>query len=119
MQYKDIIIIIIILLILIKCMSLEEFDTYDYAELTDPRPFGEGSSEYDPSGGNPFIQFNHKLKSGSSNYTKGPNVDCFGLSTPIDMSCGNLKVNGSMCLPDPNDCYFENKVNKCYCKILN
>ena len=119
MHYKDLMIIIIILLILITFVNLENFDEYDFSELTYPGPFGEGSSNDDPSKGNPFIQFDHKLISGSSNYSKGPDINCFGLSTPIDMSCGNLKKNGLFCQPDPNDCFIENKVNKCYCKILS
>lgn len=119
MECKDFIIIIIIILILITFINLENFDEDNFVELTIPGPFGEGSSFFDPSKGNPFAQFDHKLVTESSNYIQGPSIDCMGLSTPIDMSCGNQKVNGLLCQPDPNDCFIENNLNKCHCKILS
>ncbi len=48
----------------------------------------------------------------------GPDINCGGLATLPDMSCGNYKVNGKglQCVVDNDDCFMENNIKKCYCK---
>ena len=48
----------------------------------------------------------------------GPDVNCGGLATLPDMSCGNYKLHGKglQCIVDNTDCFMENNIKKCYCK---
>lgn len=48
----------------------------------------------------------------------GADVNCGGLATLPDMSCGNYKLHGKglQCIVDNTDCFMENNIKKCYCK---
>ena len=45
----------------------------------------------------------------------GGDINCGGLATLPDMTCGNYKINGKglQCIVDNNDCFIENNIKKC------
>jgi hypothetical protein len=48
---------------------------------------------------------------------KGYDLNCAGLAAGPDMTCGNQKQGRLSCKPDANDCFLENNIKKCYCKM--
>jgi len=59
---------------------------------------------------------------GSNNYYEnfGADSKCMGLSATLETAtCGNYKVNGGFCVPNPTDCFIDpnTKQKKCWCKV--
>lgn len=57
----------------------------------------------------------------SNNFYENFSADpkCMGLAVPIGTAtCGNYKVNGGYCVPNPNDCFNDpvTSEHKCWCK---
>jgi hypothetical protein len=48
---------------------------------------------------------------------KGHDINCAGLAVGPGMTCGNQKHGELTCRPDENDCFIENNIKKCYCKL--
>lgn len=54
----------------------------------------------------------------SENFSADPT--CMGLAAPLDTAtCGNYKVKGGFCAPNPNDCFVDpvTKEHKCWCAV--